>query len=68
MKKPVWGKVAADHIKQFELIIESLGSLLNPGRKVIFSLKKLWLGIGGSSILLFIGEKVDWQTLSHVIN
>ena len=65
---PSWGKVWVAHIGQVELIIKSLGGLLTSIQKIIFSLKKLWLSIGGSSIILFLGEKVDWQVLSTVIN
>ena len=65
---PSWGKSCAVQIKQAELIIKGVGSLLTSIQKIIFSLKKLWLGLGGPSALLYIGEKVDWQAISAVIS
>ncbi len=68
MKKPVWGKVAAAHIEQLELIIESFESLLSSIQKAIFSVKALWFTAGGFSVYTFFAEKFDWQVLSQVIN
>ena len=65
---PKWGKKWVAQIGQVELIIKGIGNLLTSIQNIIFSLKKLWLGLGGPSILLYIDEKVDWQTLSAVIN
>ncbi|WP_284244852.1 hypothetical protein [Thalassotalea insulae] len=65
---PSWGKSCAVQIKQAELIVKGIGSLLTSIQEIIFSLKKLWLGLGGPTVFYYLGEKVDWQALSAVIN
>lgn len=68
MRKPNWGKAFAAHIRQLKFVIESVGELLVSTQKVIFSIKKVWLSVGGSSMLLFIAEKSDWQVITNLIN
>jgi hypothetical protein len=64
---PNWGKSFAAQIKQVELVIKGIGNVLLSIQEVIFSVKKLWLSLGGLPFLLDIVETVDWQTLSALI-
>ncbi|MCF7514342.1 hypothetical protein L3V43_12225 [Pseudoalteromonas sp. L23] len=63
MNKPIWGKYIAAHIKEFEVILLSFGRLLNTIERILLSLKRLWLCVGGTSIAFFSSQRIDWSSL-----
>ena len=67
MVKPTWGKKASAHVKQGELVIDSIGNLCLSIQKLIFALKKLWFSLGGLSAIYFLDSKVDWSVISGLI-